>query len=789
MPHQIVSLVCLLASAAWCSGMSVLKVGLHFNLQDAVGNTDYSMVQALAAAMDQIRTLNAANGQTVRIYTQVVSGLGFSGAVAAGQQFRDSVWSSNGDTYLSGATGADVVITGGSDVETLALSLVLTDAKIMLLVTWSRDPLLEQGRTYQYTAALTPPLTYQGVVLQDIFCKHFQFSALSIFVVGDTDSIGSDSQFESNSTCTFNVLSRHILPATSSDYTAEIAAAKTSGANIFVIFGKADQTGALIAQAWRAGLFHEGVLVVSGERGLSPSTWAALKLASPSSVPLAFEGFLCVAFDPSFVLREVGNGGTQNGASFVSAFRSYDGLSLCSLQDSFSTYPFHSGGVSGTCLVSTTYFGATFTATDGSDIYPYAAYAYDAPVLFMKAFDTMQSAAITGDTLRAAILALPSFSGASGEVKVQPGDATFNNRGSRLTGLTYGLFNFQKGLYQLHGDDVKAFSFNGLWTAETGLSLCTGQVAATAGWRNYAHLGATCGPLIFNTKNSSLPPVDHPPFSTSSLASPERVLKIGGIFSPFDDAGAFDTSQAQALAAFLMAVGEINASPKILRNIKLVSAIASAGATFNGGVLASQYLSKRAFGSTGVVAAVSAGVSIVTEAVNDVFETPQLPLVHTAAADVALENGGAFPYKLAVVPTDAYIGSVFQQMLCKYYKYRKVSIFATDDDRGAKTVSTFTDGTFCTFNVLSSYSFSEDLQDFSNGINAALTAGSRIFFFSMFGSTAGRLLLQVVFKITYAYYLQIGSHSTTPPPTPRPTPRATAWACFARAPKSSAARA
>ena len=602
---KYVELLVLLLCALCCASVQVLKVGLHFNVFGEDGTTpDVDMAEALAAALLQIKTLNAANvANNVRMDAQVIGGLGFHGAVAAGIHFRDDPWTAlaPGDSYLSGNIGVDVVITGGTDEETKALNMLFTDAEIVVIHTFSRDPLLEDGATYKYTVALTPPLSYQGVVWSDIFCKEpFKFSALSIFVVGDTNSIQSDQQFESGRTCSFNIKSRHILPTTSTDFSAEIAIAKNSGSNIFVIFGSPEATGALIQQAWQKGLFHEEILVVSGERATSPETWAAMKASSPLSVPLAMKGFLGIIYDPSFVLRGPSNGGTQMGADFVTAFHQIDAnLAPCALQDAFLTYPFRGGGVSGgACLFTSTYFATNLASTDGSDIYPYAAHAFDAPLLFMNAFATMQNLAITGASLRDAILSLPSFPGASGDVKVfpgKPGDNTFNNRGSRLAGLTYAIFNFNQGQYQQHGDSIQAFSFNGIWTSQAGFTLCTNNAAVD--WRTYSFEQTVCGPIVFNTANSTLPPVDHPPYSTSSLVSSPKIMKIGGIFSPIDDNGAFDANQAQALAAFIMAIRDINASLKVLKNIRLVYAIARAGTSFDGGVLAAQYLANTAFGA------------------------------------------------------------------------------------------------------------------------------------------------------------------------------------------------
>ena len=108
----------------------------------------------------------------------------------------------------------------------------------------------------------------------------------------------------------------------------------------------------------------------------------------------------------------------------------------------------------------------------------------------------------------------------------------------------------------------------------------------------------------------------YPPYSFSN---PPTVLKIGGLFSPFDDSGNVNSMQVQSLAAFLLAVKQINNKTDgvlddILPDSTIVVNIQSAHSYLEGTQAATAF--KDAFFGSGVLANVIGASSDVALATN-----------------------------------------------------------------------------------------------------------------------------------------------------------------------------
>lgn len=132
----------------------------------------------------------------------------------------------------------------------------------------------------------------------------------------------------------------------------------------------------------------------------------------------------------------------------------------------------------------------------------------------------------------------------------------------------------------------------------------------------------------------------------------------------------FNPEQAQSLAAFMMAVREINANPDLLPNYELRVAVRSDTDNFAGAISAAEYLSlsapfqyfenplSRYVSGTniGVDVVVGAGSNVETTGINQFFNGRQILQVHTVANDPQLQTGANYPYKIASVPMSTYEG-------------------------------------------------------------------------------------------------------------------------------------
>jgi hypothetical protein len=221
--------------------------------------------------------------------------------------------------------------------------------------------------------------------------------------------------------------------------------------------------------------------------------------------------------------------------------------------------------------------GLNFTQffRNGSNIAPFAPHAYDAVWAIARALDRLKKQGIVNITASAMHKVLNNdvnFTGATGYLHWHWGmpDYGLYGEGDREVGHHYRVLNFNEQLYKK--SNVSGFATVGVWSVEDGIT-----------WKDPV-LGKyeKMYDVTYNTADN-LPASDLAPYQ---LATAPSVVRIGGLFSPIDQNGNFDYNQAQCLAAFLMAVKEINNKhdgihDDILPNTKLVVAIRSLGGFFD----------------------------------------------------------------------------------------------------------------------------------------------------------------------------------------------------------------
>jgi hypothetical protein len=156
------------------------------------------------------------------------------------------------------------------------------------------------------------------------------------------------------------------------------------------------------------------------------------------------------------------------------------------------------------------------------------------------------------------------------------------------------------------------------------------------------------------------------------LSAPmKRIIKIGGYFNIINpnNQSQFDSEQAQSMAAFLMAIREINNNSTILPNYELRTVVRSGSSSFTGASSAAQFLGHQAQFSDfsdenlfisqsniGADVVVGAGDDIQTIAMNQIFNGRKLIQVHTLAQASQLAVGASYPYKIATVPVESFQG-------------------------------------------------------------------------------------------------------------------------------------
>ena len=182
----------------------------------------------------------------------------------------------------------------------------------------------------------------------------------------------------------------------------------------------------------------------------------------------------------------------------------------------------------------------------------------------------------------------------------------------------------------------------------------------------------------------------------SSATSRPPVVLTAGLFNTITQAGEFSVTQAEHLAAFAMAINEINNKTDglwddLLPATRLIFAFAPGifGRLGPAGVLVKLDASVLA----GVVGALP-NLEVMT--FNEIAQERKLPMVHSIATATELGQGDVYPYMSQTIPIDSYIAKIHQSITCG----KKLVIIATTDVVGRRAIQELRSGETCEVQLL-----------------------------------------------------------------------------------------
>ena len=508
------------------------------------------------------------------------------------------------------------------------------------------DAQLSEGAAFPFKATTVRSATLQVHAMHIIGCHYLGFKRVAVFAVDNL--FGTNSllyEIDDKSQCDWNVVSINTILLGTTDFSELVTRVKALDIQIFVlIFDDSTMASNLLEQGYYAGLFREGTQIIGSEVVTTKATWAAIK--DQSIVSTVMKGFIGIRYSPSHSL-----GITTAGKSFVDKFRSLQDIggvnsSSCYSDDTLTPFSLKNGGSNCHNLNFANF------SPDGSDIYPYAPHAYDAvysaAYALQQVFEVNAGGTIDNSALHSAFIDknVVNFEGATGHVLFSKGDSAYPYiyLGDREVGQSYLVMNFDESKMSNGGD---GFAVVGKFTSTEnigeGVEFCdisTGLID-----------GVKCQAVTYNTNDNSKP-LSFAPFSTKF--SPE-VLKIGGLFSVFDQLGVADPLQTQCLAAFIMAIEEINNNSHLLPNTTLVTGVIGAN-DFLGSIQAATSLMIDYFGGTGVDMVVSTGDDIETAISSQLFSQNSIIQIHTVSQAVELSNGNLYSKRLQTKPLLSFQG-------------------------------------------------------------------------------------------------------------------------------------
>eukprot|EP00736_Rhodelphis_marinus_P001668 Rmarinus@m.19292 len=300
-----------------------------------------------------------------------------------------------------------------------------------------------------------------------------------------------------------------------------------------------------------------------------------------------------------------------------------------------------------------------------SDVDRKASYAYDSAFAIAYAVESLVTQGfdeITGDDIARALVDSVSFAGATGSV-------SFDSVGERL-GFAYDILNFQ-GI-------EKQLQLVGWWSVEDEVVLCYN---ATTGETLVSH----CEEIVFSTEDNSVP---------RDTVPDSAVFRMGALFPLFYSEYSstpleVNPSGAYQMAAFLLAVEEINNSTTFLPNTEIRVSVQDTKGDAASSSEAARYLASQAFYGSGVRGAVGPATLSATFNAEIVFRQTQIPHVSHAMTAYLSTEQRLMPYLFRVVPTDGQEGHAVASLVREVLAFDRVAVVSTCTNYGSAVREAF----------------------------------------------------------------------------------------------------
>lgn len=430
--------------------------------------------------------------------TSLSSPYDFYGTIESTMKLNRDSFKNSGDTTIPVTGGIDCAVGAVDTARTMASNLMFDHYRTVQVSSIASGAELSVGTNYPRKLRTMPSLSFPGMVLQDIIYSHFGYRRVTVFCTNDFFASRAAWDFSDGTFGAIELLSFHQVVSGTTDYAKEIAAAKTAGSLVFVLFMSAADAGTLVVQGRKSGLFREGTILFGHESIISADTANTILQIEPAAdVAALLKGFIGVKFDPSYTTKY-----TPQGQAFLERWKNQAQAPCNNDKDGDGDFFINSiGGLGQVCLT----LDFANVAPDSSAVLTYdAVYALARGLHTVLVTDGVPISALNGDILMKAMLKV-SFTGASGLVEffdgVQP-DASVSDdlygRGDREAGLTYGIYNFDPA--------SKAFVPVGRWDVESEFQLCDALLEKSVEGKLLPCLNS----VVYDT-HDNLPPPDRPP--------------------------------------------------------------------------------------------------------------------------------------------------------------------------------------------------------------------------------------------------------------------------------------
>jgi len=501
---------------------------------------------------------------------------------------------------VPGVSRLSGVVSALPDSLALAVNGPLVDANQLLMNCVSDHADLADNNISPYRVSPTALRPYDGAVIQNMFCRYFNYTRVIIFAELTRYGERAGFQLAHNLTCQLSVLSIIVFPSIVTDMTPYISAALQLEGTVYAYFGGVRQAALLLEQGYYQGLFMRQSQIFATEQVLNEQLWSFLSPAAHSDIKEIMNGMVVIKYVPDYELSRATSqpfitrwrtqaptagsgagscvGGTDNSDSTFSLYETISGQCM-----GFNFSTFNQSGKSGT----TSFARSVTTVYDG-------VVSLALGLNYSLRNGVFNSVGNDATVLRQQIIDFVEFGGASGNVDYSPGNYGFSVA-TRAIGVVYELRNFYYSRYQINRN--ASFMLVGHWSSLSGVVLCENNPEFPE-----------CHPLKLERYGVHQYLIDS--FMPYYHAQPPEVIKIGLLIHPLIDpiTNKRDLLAIEALSAALMAVRNLNNySDGILDNVLGDSEFRLAVKTCNDTRSAQQgalELAHKVFGGTGVKVAI-----------------------------------------------------------------------------------------------------------------------------------------------------------------------------------------
>jgi len=338
--------------------------------------------------------------------------------------------------------GVKAILGPGISKEATASASAASSFNTVQISSLATSRVLSNNVLYPFFTRTCPSDIYQARAMANLVCE---YGWKNIITFSSSDDYGTNGMasflLAFGSQCSPN----YVLASLTVDANAPIVDAATLSplikleARIFVFFMSASTASSVINAGFNVGLFFEGIQIIGSDAMMGPEIYQSIP---PARIPIVLKGMLGFVPSVSYTTSSVAQKFLQNMLAYPNTIYPNNGCSTD--KDNNGQYLYlEPADLKFPTNYTCTGLNISTLLEDGSNLTPFAAYAYDATYLLAYGLDYVinNGQSVTGPNLYNAMVNKVSFQGVTGMVKLASTGNTdpLLGPGDRIGDIAYSL--------------------------------------------------------------------------------------------------------------------------------------------------------------------------------------------------------------------------------------------------------------------------------------------------------------------------------------------------------------